>query len=128
LKSRFEEIFANGQKRSSCFLRGQPPIGASRLAIYGVGSVGAVLGAYITKSGIEIGLVDRNVAHVEAPRACGATIQGVVNFRTPVRALFPIEMMGTCDIFFFVAKQQSNAEVIQFRLLFRRADGVDCIL
>jgi 2-dehydropantoate 2-reductase len=54
--------------------------------------------------------------------------QGVANFTTLVRALFPIEMMGTYDIFFLVTKQQSNAEVIQFCLLFLRTDGLDCTL
>jgi 2-dehydropantoate 2-reductase len=99
-----------------------------RLAIYGAGSIGTVLGAYITKSGTEIDLVNRNVAHIEALRSRGATIQGAADFTTPVRALLPSKMTGTYDIIFLLTKQQSNAEVIQFLLPFLGTDGVVCTL
>ena len=36
-----------------------------RYAIYGAGSLGTVLGAYITKNGGQIDLINRNRAHVE---------------------------------------------------------------
>ena len=35
-----------------------------RYAIYGAGSLGTVLGAYITKNGGQIDLINRNRAHV----------------------------------------------------------------
>jgi 2-dehydropantoate 2-reductase len=38
----------------------------AKYAIYGAGSLGTVLGAYITKNGGEIELVNRNRAHVAA--------------------------------------------------------------
>ena len=37
-----------------------------RYAIYGAGSLGTVLGAYITQNGGTIDLINRNRAHVEA--------------------------------------------------------------
>ena len=37
-----------------------------RYAIYGAGSLGTVLGAYMTKGGITVDLVNRNKAHVDA--------------------------------------------------------------
>lgn len=37
-----------------------------RTAIYGAGSLGTILGAYITKNGGEIELINRNARHVEA--------------------------------------------------------------
>ena len=37
-----------------------------KCAIYGAGSLGTILGAYLTKNGFPIELVNRNVKHVEA--------------------------------------------------------------
>lgn len=37
-----------------------------RAAIYGAGSLGTILGAYITKNGDKIKLINRNKAHIEA--------------------------------------------------------------
>ena len=41
-----------------------------KYAIYGAGSLGTVLGAYMTKKGIPVELVNRNKAHV---KHCGKT-------------------------------------------------------
>ena len=37
-----------------------------KCAIYGAGSLGTIMGAYLTKNGFPIELVNRNVKHVEA--------------------------------------------------------------
>ena len=37
-----------------------------RIAIYGAGSLGTVLGAYLAKAGIAADLIARNRAHVDA--------------------------------------------------------------
>ena len=47
-----------------------------RYAIYGAGSLGTVLGAFITKNGGKIDLINRNKAHVEAC-ARGRGLSGV---------------------------------------------------
>ena len=49
-----------------------------KCAIYGAGSLGTVLGAYMTKNGVPVELVNRNAAHVEALRKSGAHITGTV--------------------------------------------------
>ena len=36
-----------------------------RIAIYGAGSLGTILGAFISKAGVPIELINRNKAHVE---------------------------------------------------------------
>ena len=59
-----------------------------RCAIYGAGSLGTVLGAYLSRAGVPVELVNRNRAHVEALRKGGAHITGTVEFTTPVRAIF----------------------------------------
>ena len=45
-----------------------------RIAIYGAGSLGTILGAYISKAGIAIELINRNAAHVEALKSKGAQV------------------------------------------------------
>ena len=50
-----------------------------KCAIYGAGSLGTILGAYLTKSGFPIELVNRNVKHVEALQKNGAHISGTVD-------------------------------------------------
>ncbi len=83
-----------------------------RYAIYGAGSLGTVLGAYITKNGGKIDLINRNKAHVEALNTKGATIKGTVNMNVPVKALTPDEMEGKYDVILLMTKQLFNKEVV----------------
>lgn len=83
-----------------------------RYAIYGAGSLGTILGAYVTKGGVDIDLFNRNRAHVEALREKGAVIKGTVNFTTPVKAYFPDEMEGEYDVILLMTKQLQNKEVV----------------
>ena len=95
-----------------------------RVAIYGAGSLGTILGAYITKGGQQIELINRNKAHVEALQSQGAKIVGTVDFTQAVTAYTPTEMSGTYDIIFLMTKQQYNAEVVQMLKPFLAEDGV----
>ncbi len=85
-----------------------------KYAIYGAGSLGTVLGAYLTKNGTDIELVNHNRAHVEALRAQGAHITGTVDFTVPVTACLPEEMRGPYDVVFLMTKQLRNPEVVAF--------------
>jgi 2-dehydropantoate 2-reductase len=95
-----------------------------RVAIYGAGSLGTILGAYITKGGQQIELINRNKAHVEALQSHGAKIVGTVDFTQAVTAYTPAEMSETYDIIFLMTKQQYNAEVVQMLKPFLAEDGV----
>ena len=95
-----------------------------RSAIYGAGSLGTILGAYITRKGGEIDLINRNKAHVEALKKDGARIIGTVNFTQKVNALTIDEMSGIYDIIFLMTKQQQNAEVVNYLKDFLAEDGV----
>ena len=95
-----------------------------RIAIYGAGSLGTILGAFINKAGVPIELINRNVAHVEALKAKGAHVVGTVQFNQPVTAYTPDEMNGQYDILFLMTKQQHNAEVVQMLKGFLAPDGV----
>ncbi len=95
-----------------------------RCAIYGAGSLGTVLGAYMTKNGVPVELVNRNAAHVTALREKGAHITGTVDFTTPVNAVFPEEMTGPYDVIFLMTKQLRNAEVVTALKPLLSDDGV----
>jgi len=95
-----------------------------RKAIYGAGSLGTILGAYITAGGEQIDLINRNKAHVEALRKNGAKVTGTVNFTQKVSVLTPDEMEGRYDIIFLMTKQQHNAEVVTKLKDFLAEDGV----
>lgn len=95
-----------------------------RIAIYGAGSLGTILGAYIARKGEKIELINRNKAHVEALQTKGATITGTVNFNQAVTAYTPSEMSGKYDIFFLMTKQQHNVEVVNMLKDYMAPDGV----
>lgn len=79
-----------------------------RIALMGTGSLGTILGAYITKKGYNIELIDANKAHVDALNANGAKVVGFEEFTVPVKALTPDQMEGTYDLFIYMAKQTYN--------------------
>ena len=95
-----------------------------RVAIYGAGSLGTILGAFISKAGVPIELINRNKAHVEALKTKGAQVVGTMNFCQPVVAYTPAEMSGTYDIVFLMTKQQHNPEVVTKLKDFLAPDGV----
>lgn len=83
-----------------------------------------ILGAYITKNGGKIDLINRNRAHVEAIRRNGAVVTGTVNFIQKVEVYTPEEMTGKYDIIFLMTKQLQNREVVTFLKDFLTEDGV----
>ena len=95
-----------------------------RIAIYGAGSLGTILGAYISKAGVEIALINRNKAHIEALQTRGAQVTGTMQFTQKVKAYTPDEMNGKYDIVFLMTKQQQNAEVVTMIKEYLAEDGV----
>lgn len=95
-----------------------------RTAIYGAGSLGTILGAFISKAGVEIELINRNKAHVEALQVSGAKVLGTMEFTQKVTAYTPDQMSGTYDIIFLMTKQQHNAEVVTMLKDYLAEDGV----
>ena len=95
-----------------------------RTAIYGAGSLGTILGAFISKAGEPVELINRNKAHVEALNASGAKVVGTMQFEQKVTAYTPDQMSGEYDIIFLLTKQQNNKEVVQMLKGFLAPDGV----
>ena len=95
-----------------------------RTAIYGAGSLGTILGAFISKAGMQIELINRNRAHVEALKKDGARVTGTMEFTQKVTAYTPDEMSGEYDIIFLMTKQQNNKEVVKMLEGYLAKDGV----
>ena len=95
-----------------------------KCAIYGAGSLGTVLGAYMTKNGVPVELVNRNKAHVAALNEKGAHITGTVEMTVSVKAITPDEMSGEYSVIFLMTKQLLNKEVVTFLKPFLTEDGV----
>ena len=95
-----------------------------RVAIYGAGSMGTILGAFITKNGRQVDLINRNEAHVKALQENGARVVGTLEFTQKVTAYTPSAMSGKYDIIFLMTKQQHNSEVVAFLKDFLAEDGV----
>lgn len=86
----------------------------AKYAIYGAGSLGTVLGAYITKNGGEVDLINRNRQHVAILNEKGAKITGTVEMSVPVKAITPDQMEGKYDVIVLLTKQLFNKEVVTF--------------
>lgn len=99
-----------------------------RVAIYGAGAMGTLLGAYIAASGKQIDLITRNAGHVAALNKNGARIVGNDHFTVNVNALTPDEMSGVYDIIFLMTKQRENTKILPTLRDFLADDGVICTL
>ena len=59
-----------------------------RIAIFGAGAVGSYLGAFMTRQGEDVTLIDQWPAHVEAIKANGMSVTGTQGpFTVPVKAV-----------------------------------------
>lgn len=86
--------------------------------------MGTILGAYITKNGGRIDLVNHNFAHVRALNEKGAHVVGSVDFVQPVKAITPYEMAGTYNIIILMTKQMENEQIVRFLMPYLTPDGV----
>ncbi|NCB51934.1 MAG: 2-dehydropantoate 2-reductase [Clostridia bacterium] len=99
-----------------------------KIAILGCGAMGTVLGAYLTKNGCPVEMVDNYEAHVKALNETGAHIVGTVDLTVPVKAITPDQMEGIYDVVFLFTKQTANDEVLPKLLPHLNADSTVCTL
>ena len=85
-----------------------------KTAIYGAGSLGTILGAYLTRAGIPVDLISRNREHVEAMKKYGARVTGAAEFTVSVHALTPDEMGTGYDVIILMTKCIGNEETVRF--------------
>ncbi len=102
----------------------------ARIAIYGAGAMGTVLGSLLTLGGLNnVELITRNKAHVQGLNERGARIDCTAEEReltVKVCAKTPNEMSGKYDVVFLMTKQKSNAEILQFVSPFLHEESVVC--
>lgn len=102
----------------------------ARIAIYGAGAMGTVLGVLLKKGGLEnVDLITRNAEHVAGMRRDGATIvceADGVEINEKVNAVLPSEMQGQYDIIFLMTKQRYNEETLTALLPYLKEDGAVC--
>lgn len=99
-----------------------------RAAIIGAGSLGTIIGALISKGGLDIDLIDTNREHVDALNHNGARITGEMELCVPVHALLPTEMSGHYDLVFLLNKQTANQNVLSNLLPFLHEQSMVCTL
>ena len=101
----------------------------ARIAVYGAGAMGTVLGALLTKGGLNVDLITRNKEHVQGLKEGGATVEYVAEGKeetVKVNALLPSEMSGEYDVIFLMTKQRYNEETLTYLLPYLKEDGVVC--
>lgn len=84
-----------------------------KTAIYGAGSLGTVLGAYLSKAVVEVDLITRNKEHVDAMNKNGAKITGTVEMTVPVHALTPDQMTEKYELIILLTKQLDNVNILK---------------
>ena len=100
----------------------------AKIAIYGAGAMGTVLGAYLTKGGLKVDLITRNKAHVEGMRTQGAVLvlEDGREERIAVNALLPADMVGSYDVIFLMTKQRFNESILTDLLPFMHEETIVC--
>ena len=99
-----------------------------RAAIIGIGSLGTIIGALITKGGKRIDLFDSYKDNIDALNRSGATITGAIDLNVPVTAYTPDQMSGEYDLAFLLTKQTNNHAVLPRLLPHLHSESVVCTL
>lgn len=101
----------------------------AKIAIYGAGAMGTVLGGLLAKGGLQnVALITRNEEHVNGLNERGAQISlaGGGEWTIPVRAATPADMGEGYDVVFLMTKQRFNADILEFLLPKLKKDGIVC--
>lgn len=99
-----------------------------KYAIYGAGSLGIVLSAYLAKSGEQFDIVDRNEKSVKALNEKGARVVGTTQFSEKVNAVLDTETKEKYDIIFMLTKQINNKKTVEKLSKMLKKDGVICTM
>ncbi|MFW3527916.1 ketopantoate reductase family protein [Staphylococcus caprae] len=95
-----------------------------KIAIYGAGSLGTIMGAFLSESNPNVDLIDVNEAHVNELNNNGAHIVGKVDYSQNVKALTPSQINDKYDIVLLLTKQVFNKDVLPTVKEILKDDGV----
>jgi 2-dehydropantoate 2-reductase len=85
-----------------------------KVTIVGAGAIGGLAGAYMTRAGHDVLLVDRWAEHVDALNAGGLKIDGVRgNMAIPVRAATPDRLSSPLDMVLVATKSQHTLDAVR---------------
>ena len=99
-----------------------------KIAICGAGSLGTVLGAYISKAGVPVDLITRNKDHVDAMNKNGAHIIGTVEMTVPVHALTPDQLSEKYELIILLTKQLDNKNILESLKPYMTDDCIVCTM
>ena len=101
-----------------------------KIAVYGAGAMGTVLGALLAKGGLKnVTLITRNERHVQGLQTQGATLVCVADnteITQRVQACTPMQMTGKYDVVFLMTKQRQNQEILQFLTPYLHENSIVC--
>ena len=100
-----------------------------KIAVYGAGAMGTVLGSLLSKTGADVTLITRNKAHVDGLNREGAKIYCTAvkkQMTIPVYAITPSEMSEKYDVILLMTKQRENEKTANFLLDYLKEDGILC--
>ncbi|MCL1847586.1 MAG: NAD(P)-binding domain-containing protein [Coriobacteriia bacterium] len=95
-----------------------------KIAVYGAGSMGTIMGALLAKAGYDVTLIDINKEHVDALNEKGATIIGYLELTQPVKAALPDEVTDTFDYIIYQTKPTQNESSLPNVARLLKTDGV----
>src|SRR6478736_729488 len=95
-----------------------------KITILGSGAIGGLAGAYMTKAGHDVLLVDRWAEHVAALNEKGLFIDGVRGEMTvPVKAATPDQLEGSLGTVLIATKSQHAVEALKQVIPLLNADS-----
>ena len=94
------------------------------ILVWGAGAIGGVLGAYWSRAGLPVLMVDIVAGHVAACRTRGLNISGpVAQFRQIVPAAAPAEVQGEYEVIVLAVKAQDTMAAMGMLAPHLAADG-----
>ena len=101
---------------------------SKRMAVFGVGAAGSYIGAFLTREGYDITLIDMWGQHVDAMNEKGLSVEGAQGpFTVPVKAVHAtdaINIMEPFDIIFLAVKSYDTEWASHFIKRFLSPTGV----
>lgn len=94
------------------------------IVIWGAGAIGGTIGAFLSRAGLPVLLVDAVSQHVEAMNTTGLTISGPVDaFTATVEATIPAQLSGMYQRILLCVKGQDTRAAMDMLIPFLAPDG-----
>jgi 2-dehydropantoate 2-reductase len=106
-------------------MSGTTNAGTTTVTIVGAGAIGGTVGAYLTRAGVPVRLVDQAAEHVAAMRSTGLKIEGFdETFTVAVDAVTPEQLTGPLGTVLLAVKAQHTETAVRALLPLLDEDSV----